>query len=121
MLSRGETTQYFTEKIDRGDIRDVVEATGTINAVITVQVGSQVSGTIDRLNADFNSHVKKDQIIAASILRCLREPCCRRGPIWRPRAPTLKPQRPTWRRPKPPKPSRGPTTSAPNLWPPPEW
>jgi len=64
MLSRSETTQYFTEKIDRGDIRDVVEATGTINAVITVQVGSQVSGTIDRLNADFNSHVKKDQIIA---------------------------------------------------------
>jgi HlyD family secretion protein len=64
MLSRSETTQYFTEKVDRGDIRDVVEATGTINAVITVQVGSQVSGTIDRLNADFNSHVKKDQIIA---------------------------------------------------------
>jgi len=64
MLSRGETTQYCTEKIDRGDIRDVVEATGTINAVITVQVGSQVSGTIDRLNADFNSHVKKDQIVA---------------------------------------------------------
>ncbi|MBZ5523804.1 MAG: efflux RND transporter periplasmic adaptor subunit [Acidobacteriia bacterium] len=64
MLTNRETTQYFTEKIDRGDIRDVVEATGTINAVITVQVGSQVSGTIDRLNADFNSHVKKDQIIA---------------------------------------------------------
>jgi HlyD family secretion protein len=42
----------------------VVEATGTINAVTTVQVGSQVSGTIYRLQADFNSHVKKNQVIA---------------------------------------------------------
>jgi HlyD family secretion protein len=56
--------QYFTTKADRGDIREVVEATGTINAVITVQVGSQVSGTISRLNADFNSRVKKGQVIA---------------------------------------------------------
>jgi HlyD family secretion protein len=64
MLTSRETTQYFTEKIDKGDIRDVVEATGTINAVITVQVGSQVSGTVDKLNADFNSRVKKNQVIA---------------------------------------------------------
>ena len=64
MLTSRDTTQYFTEKVERGEIRDVVEATGTINAVITVQVGSQVSGTIDKLNADFNSHVKKDQVIA---------------------------------------------------------
>ena len=56
--------QYFTTKVDRGDIREVVEATGTINAVTTVQVGSQVSGTISRLNADFNSRVKKGQIVA---------------------------------------------------------
>ena len=63
-LTGRESTQYFTEKISHGDIRDVVEATGTINAVITVQVGSQVSGTISTLSADFNSHVKKDQIIA---------------------------------------------------------
>ncbi len=56
--------QYFTAKAERGDIRDVVEATGTINAVTTVQVGSQVSGTIAALNADFNSRVKKGQIIA---------------------------------------------------------
>ncbi len=56
--------QYFTTKADRGDIREVVEATGTINAVTTVQVGSQVSGTISRLNADFNSRVKKGQVIA---------------------------------------------------------
>lgn len=56
--------KYFTTKADRGDIRQLVEATGTINAVTTVQVGSQVSGTISRLNADFNSKVKKGQVVA---------------------------------------------------------
>jgi HlyD family secretion protein len=57
--------QYFTAEIGpRGTVRSVVEATGTINAVTTVQVGSQVSGTISRLNADFNSEVKKGQVIA---------------------------------------------------------
>ena len=56
--------EYFTTKADRGDIREVVEATGTINAVITVQVGSQVSGTISHLYVDFNSRVKKGQIVA---------------------------------------------------------
>ena len=59
-----EQPKYFTAKVDRGDIRQVVEATGTINAVTTVQVGSQVSGTISRLNADFNSRVKKGQVVA---------------------------------------------------------
>src|SRR5260370_8121441 len=56
--------QYFTTKADRGDIREVVEATGTINAVITVQVGSQVSGTISHLFVDFNSRVKRGQLVA---------------------------------------------------------
>lgn len=56
--------QYFTIKADRGNIREVVEATGTINAVITVQVGSQVSGTISHLYVDFNSRVKKGQVVA---------------------------------------------------------
>jgi HlyD family secretion protein len=59
-----EKPQYFTAKADRGDIREVVEATGTINAVITVQVGSQDSGTISHLFVDFNSRVKKGQIVA---------------------------------------------------------
>lgn len=59
-----DKAQYFTAKADRGDIRAVVEATGTINAVITVQVGSQVSGTISRLYVDFNSRVKKGQVVA---------------------------------------------------------
>ena len=56
--------QYYTAKVESGDLKQVVEATGTINAVITVQVGSQVSGTISRLNVDFNSRVKKGQVIA---------------------------------------------------------
>src|ERR1051326_5758995 len=56
--------QYYTEKVTQGDIQNVVQATGTINAVTTVQVGSQVSGTIQTLNADFNSHVRKGQVIA---------------------------------------------------------
>ena len=63
--TRGDNkSQYFTAKAEHGDIREVVEATGTINAVITVQVGSQVSGTIAKLNADFNSRVKKGQVVA---------------------------------------------------------
>jgi HlyD family secretion protein len=56
--------QHFTAKVERGEIDDVVEATGTINAVITVQVGSQVSGSIAKLNADFNSRVHKGDIVA---------------------------------------------------------
>jgi HlyD family secretion protein len=56
--------EYYTAKVENGEIKQVVEATGTINAVITVQVGSQVSGSISKLYADFNSHVHKGQTIA---------------------------------------------------------
>jgi HlyD family secretion protein len=63
-LNRTAQTQHFTAKVERGDINDAVEATGTINAVITVQVGSQVSGTIAKLNADFNSRVHKGDVVA---------------------------------------------------------
>lgn len=63
-LNRGTQTQHFTAKVERGAINDVVEATGTINSVITVQVGSQVSGTIAKLNADFNSRVHKGDVVA---------------------------------------------------------
>jgi HlyD family secretion protein len=63
-LNRKDKTQYFTAKAERGDIRAVVDATGTINAVTSVQVGSQVSGNIYRLHADFNSKVKHGQLIA---------------------------------------------------------
>lgn len=63
-LNRGTQTQHFTAKVERGTINDVVEATGTINSVITVQVGSQVSGSIAKLYADFNSRVHKGDIVA---------------------------------------------------------
>jgi HlyD family secretion protein len=63
-LNRNTQVQHFTAKVERGEIDDVVEATGTINAVITVQVGSQVSGTIAKLNVDFNSRVHKGDIVA---------------------------------------------------------
>src|SRR5258706_81058 len=56
--------QYQTAKIDRGSITETVTATGTLSAVTTVQVGSQVSGVISRLYSDFNSHVKKGQLLA---------------------------------------------------------
>jgi len=63
-LSRSTQPQHFTARAERGDIHDVVDATGTINAVILVQVGSQVSGTIAKLNVDFNSRVHKGDIVA---------------------------------------------------------
>jgi HlyD family secretion protein len=61
---KGTEVTLATANVDRGDILDVVGATGTLEAVVTVQVGSQVSGTIQDLNADFNSQVKKGQVIA---------------------------------------------------------
>src|SRR5580765_6099547 len=56
--------QVNTSPITRGDIVDTVGASGTLQAVTTVQVGSQVSGNISFLGADFNSIVKKGQVIA---------------------------------------------------------
>lgn len=56
--------EYVTARIDRGDIDAVVTTTGTLNAVTTVQVGSQVSGNIVALYADFNTRVKKGQLVA---------------------------------------------------------
>src|SRR5437879_10613818 len=61
---RMDKPQYFNVKVTREVVSKVVEATETINAVTTVQVGSQVSGTISHLFADFNSKVKKGQLIA---------------------------------------------------------
>ena len=61
---RGDTAEYLTAKVQQGEIRDAVDATGTVNAVITVQVGSQVSGTIAKLNVDFNSRVHRGEVIA---------------------------------------------------------
>lgn len=65
-LSSGEKEggTYRFAKIDRGDVAVVISATGTLNAVTTVQVGSQVSGTIAKLYADFNTQVKEGQLLA---------------------------------------------------------
>jgi HlyD family secretion protein len=51
----GKDLKYRTEKASRGDVTVTVRATGTINPIQTVRVGSQVSGTISHLFADFNS------------------------------------------------------------------
>jgi len=55
---------YTTARVDRGNVEVTVSATGTVQAVTTVQVGSQVSGALAWLGADFKSHVKRGQIIA---------------------------------------------------------
>ena len=60
----GSNQKFRLVKVERGEINFVVTATGTINPVINVLVGSQVSGTIKALHADFNSQVKEGQVIA---------------------------------------------------------
>ena len=62
--SRGNAPKYRTVRVERGPLTAAVSATGNLNAVTTVQVGSQVSGQIKELMADFNTLVKKDQVIA---------------------------------------------------------
>jgi HlyD family secretion protein len=63
----GNSTQespYLTVPVSKGNIRQVVSSTGTLQAVTTVIVGSQVSGTISKLNADFNTKVTKGEVVA---------------------------------------------------------
>jgi len=63
---RGKSNEvsYKTEKAARGDVVETVTASGTVNAVTTVLVGTQVSGTIKNLYVDYNSKVKKGQLLA---------------------------------------------------------
>ncbi len=61
---KGDDTQYFTEQVERGPIKSVVNATGNVQAVVTVQVGSQVSGQVEAIYADYNSIVKRGQLLA---------------------------------------------------------
>lgn len=61
---KGNGIQYRTEQITRGEIEETVTATGTVTPVTTVLVGTQVSGTIKSISVDFNSPVKKGQVIA---------------------------------------------------------
>jgi HlyD family secretion protein len=62
--TRKPAVTYKTAKIERGTIVAAVSATGNLSAVTTVQVGTQVSGTIQKLYVDYNSRVKKGQTIA---------------------------------------------------------
>ena len=62
---RGQSSvQYRTAAVEHGDLGVAISATGSPNAVVTVQVGSQVSGTILALYANFNTKVAKGQLIA---------------------------------------------------------
>src|SRR3979411_2766559 len=61
---QGSGADYQTATVTRGAITQAVTATGTLNPVLNVQVGSQVSGNIAKLFADFNSEVKAGQVVA---------------------------------------------------------
>jgi HlyD family secretion protein len=56
--------KYETARVDRGRVTATVTATGTLSALVTVQVGTQVSGRLKEINVDFNSPVKKGQVLA---------------------------------------------------------
>ncbi|HSW11199.1 MAG TPA: efflux RND transporter periplasmic adaptor subunit [Solimonas sp.] len=64
LLKNEAEPAYVTAKVERGDVVAKVTATGTVSALVTVQVGSQVSGRVQDLFVDFNSQVKKGQLIA---------------------------------------------------------
>ena len=55
---------YRTEAVQRGDIRVAISSTGTLSAISTVTVGSQISGQVTDVLVDFNSHVKKGEVLA---------------------------------------------------------
>jgi HlyD family secretion protein len=67
-LKRTPEITYRTAKIERSTVVSTVAATGNLSAVTTVQVGTQVSGTIQKLYVDYNSTVKKGQAIADQCL-----------------------------------------------------
>jgi HlyD family secretion protein len=62
--AKEEKSEFRTEKVRRGNLIQTVTASGTVNPVNTVLVGTQVSGTISHIYADFNSAVKKGRLIA---------------------------------------------------------
>ena len=64
ICQNGSKQKFRLVKVERGEVDLIVTATGTINPVINVLVGSQVSGTVKDLYADFNSQVKEGQVIA---------------------------------------------------------
>lgn len=61
---KAATVTFFTVPVDKGPLRNNVNATGVVQTVVTVQVGSQVSGQVQDLYADYNSLVKRGQLLA---------------------------------------------------------
>ncbi len=91
----GGAPAWQTAPITRGDLTQAVTATGTLNPVLNVQVGSQISGNIQKLYVDFNSPVKAGEVIAELDPRSTAPPCIRpkanspaRRPRWNLRAST---------------------------------
>ena len=64
LKNKGNGVQFKTARVSRGDLRATVTATGTVSAVTTVLVGTQVSGTVKQIFVDYNSPVKKGQLLA---------------------------------------------------------
>ena len=62
--AKGEEGAYRTTTVERGDIRVAISATGTLSAISTVTVGSQISGQVTDVLVDFNSPVKKGDVLA---------------------------------------------------------
>ena len=61
---KGGSTKYITKEVTRGTITEYVEASGTIKPINTIAVGTQVSGTVAAIYVDYNSQVKKGQLLA---------------------------------------------------------
>ena len=64
LVARNKAIEYRLAKVERGNLTSTVSASGTLNAVTTVQVGSQISGQIKEIFVDFNSPVKQGQLLA---------------------------------------------------------
>jgi HlyD family secretion protein len=64
LAARNKAVEYRVAKVERGSLTSTVSASGTLNAVTTVQVGSQISGQIKEIFVDFNSPVKQGQLLA---------------------------------------------------------
>src|SRR5262249_26327977 len=60
----GPAVKYRVGKVEKGDLRVTVTATGTVQPFLLVQVGTQVTGTIQKLMVDFNSRVKANEVVA---------------------------------------------------------
>jgi HlyD family secretion protein len=69
---RTQAVNYRTDAVTRGPVSEIVNATGDVSAIVTVNVGSQVSGIIEKLYVDFNSKVKKNQLLATLDPRLFR-------------------------------------------------